>query len=86
MKIVTQNYMGTGSKSTDYSYEAKPKHWQSSESELVPAFPFIKEQKIGWGKAGELEIICVFALSFFLPVQLPIPNPGSKYVFSSDAV
>lgn len=83
---MTQNYMITGSKSTDYSYEAKPKQLQSLESELVPAFPFIKEHKIGWGKVGELKINCVFALCFFLAVQLSTPKPGSKYVFSSDAV
>lgn len=52
----------------------------------MPAFLFINEHKIGWGKVGELNINCVFALSFFLSVQLSILKPGSKYVFSSDAV
>lgn len=84
MKIVTQSYMTTGSTTTIHSYEANPKHWQSSESELVPAFPVIKEHKTEWGKIGKLKINCVFALSFFLSVQLSIPKPGRKYDSSSE--
>ena len=83
---MTHNYVITASKSTDYYYEANTQHCHSSASELVPAFPCIKEHKIGWGRVGEHKINCVFAFNIFLAVQLHSPKRNSKYVINSNIV